>query len=355
MVRLTRNIQPIKALHRTVSYLRGVHLSKKIAVEVIKFGSKCCEKCAHNSCSGNNQDSSTTKIGIATNKARTLIQIKKPYQASGAVGWLISLFVLGVFMLSFALPMLQLVVWGWESVAQEWSVKYFDLIASTSILTISAALITVVIATILALPSHCKQSGIWLKSVIRLATLGYALPGSVMAVGLLYGVNQVSQINIYLGGESINYLIFGSIALLLFAYVSRFMAIAYSSIEASTQQIKPVFIQSARLLGVSRLRLIWQVYLPMMIPGILAGGLLVAVDVMKELPATYLLRPFGWDTLAIQVYELSSEGLFERASVPALIMVLFGSILMLIFQVLDKKTSFGYWISHRKKTNKGKI
>jgi iron(III) transport system permease protein len=73
----------------------------------------------------------------------------------------------------------------------------------------------------------------------------------------------------------------------------------------------------------------------MMAPGILAGGLLVAVDVMKELPATYLLRPFGWDTLAVRVYELSAEGLFERASVPALIMVMFGALLMFIFHRLD--------------------
>ena len=263
----------------------------------------------------------------------------KPYQAVGIIGWIISLFVFGVFMLSFAMPMLQLIIWGWSSVADEWSAKYFDLITSTSILTITAALITVMLATILALPGRCKQASIWLKSVIRLATLGYALPGSVMAVGLLYGINQVSVLNIYFGGESINHLIFGSIALLLFAYVSRFMAIAYSSIEASAQQIKPVFTQSARLLGATRLRLIWQVYLPMMTPGILAGGLLVAVDVMKELPATYLLRPFGWDTLAIQVYELSAEGLYERAAVPALIMVIFGALLMSIFQTLDKKSS----------------
>ena len=263
----------------------------------------------------------------------------RPYQSTGIIGWLISLFVFGVFMLSFAMPMLQLIIWGWSSAADEWSAKYFDLIMSTSILTITAALITVMLATILALPGRCKQASIWLKSVIRLATLGYALPGSVMAVGLLYGINQVSVLNIYFGGESINHLIFGSIALLLFAYVSRFMAIAYSSIEASAQQIKPVFTQSARLLGATRLRLIWQVYLPMMTPGILAGGLLVAVDVMKELPATYLLRPFGWDTLAIQVYELSAEGLYERAAVPALIMVIFGALLMSVFQTLDKKSS----------------
>ncbi|MDC0965524.1 iron ABC transporter permease [Candidatus Thioglobus sp.] len=264
---------------------------------------------------------------------------KKPYQARGVAAWLISFFVFSIFMLSFTMPMLQLLIWGWSSIGEEWSSKYLDLIASTSILTLSAVLITVAIATILALPGGCKRGNIWLQSVIRLATLGYALPGSVMAVGLLYGVNQISEINIQLGGESVNHLIFGSIALLIFAYVSRFMAIAYSSIDASAQQIKPVFTQSARLLGASRPRLIWQVYLPMMTPGILAGGLLVAVDVMKELPATYLLRPFGWDTLAIQVYELSAEGLYERAAVPALIMVVFGAILMSIFQYLDKKSS----------------
>ncbi|WXT99730.1 MAG: hypothetical protein Ctma_0434 [Catillopecten margaritatus gill symbiont] len=268
----------------------------------------------------------------------TSVNDTKPYQASGIKAWMITLFVFGVFMLSFAMPMLQLLIWGWESIVEEWSTKYFDLISSTAILTFSAVAITLVVATVLALPNHCKQNSTWLKSIIRLATLGYALPGSVMAVGLLYGINQISALNLYFGGESLNHFIFGSIALLLFAYVSRFMAIAYSSIEASAQQIKPVLTQSARLLGASRLRLISRIYLPILTPGILAGGLLVAVDVMKELPATYLLRPFGWDTLAIQVYELSAEGLFERAAVPALIMVLFGSVLMLIFQLLDKKS-----------------
>ena len=262
----------------------------------------------------------------------------RPYHPKGSVGWLITLFVFGVFMLSFAMPMLQLSIWAWGAFADEWSDNYIDLLISTSSLTIIAAMITVIIATTLALPGRCKRGSIWLKGMVRLATLGYALPGSVMAVGLLYGINQISVVNVYFGGESINHIIYGSIFLLLFAYVSRFMAIAYSSIDASAQQIKPVFTQTARLLGASRMRLIWQVYLPMMMPGILAGGLLVAVDVMKELPATYLLRPFGWDTLAIQTFELSAEGLFERAAVPALMMVAFGALIMMVFRYLDKKS-----------------
>ena len=203
-------------------------------------------------------------------------------------------------------------------------------------MTLSAAILTVFVATILALPSQRKNNSKSLQILIRLSTLGYALPGSVMAVGLLYTVQSISQVSIYFGGSSINHVFFGSVALLLFAYVSRFMAIAFNSASASSEQIKPVYEQSAKLLGASRLRLIWQVYLPMMTPGILAGGLLVAVDVLKELPATYLLRPFGGDTLAIRVYELSAEGLFERAAVPALMMVVFGTLLMLIFNKLDR-------------------
>ncbi|MDC1536656.1 iron ABC transporter permease [Candidatus Thioglobus sp.] len=261
----------------------------------------------------------------------------KAYYAKGITGWLIFIFVFGVFMLSFAMPLLQILIWSSEVFSLEWSDRYFDYFASSGILTISATALIVVIATILALPSRRKSESKTLQLLIRFSTLGYALPGSVMAVGLLYGVQNISLISIYFGGSSINHILFGSVALLLFAYVSRFMAIAYNSTSASAEQIKPVYGQSARLLGASRFRLINEVYLPMMMPGILAGGLLVAVDVMKELPATYLLRPFGWDTLAIRVFELSSEGLYERAAIPALIMVLFGAIIMLMFNKLDSE------------------
>ena len=261
----------------------------------------------------------------------------KAYYAKGLSGWLIFLFVFGVFMLSFAMPLLQILIWSAELFSVEWSDRYFDYFTSSGILTVSATALTVVIAIILALPSRRKSDSKGLQLLIRFSTLGYALPGSVMAVGLLYGVQNISLISIYFGGSSINHILFGSVALLLFAYVSRFMAIAYNSSSASVEQIKPVYEQSARLLGASRFRLIKEVYLPMMTPGILAGGLLVAVDVMKELPATYLLRPFGWDTLAIRVFELSSEGLYERAAIPALMMVFIGAVIMLLFNKLDSE------------------
>jgi len=259
----------------------------------------------------------------------------RPYEANGLIGWLLFVLVFGVFMLSFAMPMLQLIIWSFEKYGEELSGMYSGYFSATGILTVIATILTVAVATLLALPSRRKAESKTLQMLIRFSTLGYALPGSVMAVGLLYGVQNISLVSIYLGGQSINHILFGSVALLLFAYISRFMAIAYNSTSASSEQIKPVYEQSARLLGSSRIRLIREVYLPMMTPGILAGGLLVAVDVMKELPATYLLRPFGWDTLAIRVFELSSEGLYDRAAIPALMMVFIGAIIMLLFIKLD--------------------
>ena len=183
----------------------------------------------------------------------------KAYYAKGITGWLIFIFVFGVFMLSFAMPLLQILIWSSEVFSLEWSDRYFDYFASSGILTISATALIVVIATILALPSRRKSESKTLQLLIRFSTLGYALPGSVMAVGLLYGVQNISLISIYFGGSSINHILFGSVALLLFAYVSRFMAIAYNSTSASAEQIKPVYGQSARLLGASRFRLINEV------------------------------------------------------------------------------------------------
>ena len=241
-------------------------------------------------------------------------------------------------MLSFAMPMLQLVIWSIEKYGEEISQFYLNYLSSTGVLTVSATILTVAVATMLALPSRRKDESKALQLLIRFSTLGYALPGSVMAVGLLYGVQNISLVSIHFGGSSINHILFGSVALLL--YLHTFLdlwQLPINSTSASSEQIKPVFEQSARLLGSSRMRLIREIYLPMMTPGILAGGLLVAVDVMKELPATYLLRPFGWDTLAIRVFELSSEGLYDRAAIPALIMVFLGAIIMLLFIRLDSE------------------
>jgi len=110
----------------------------------------------------------------------------------------------------------------------------------------------------------------------------------------------------------------------LIAYMVRFLAVAFGPIESSLERIRPSLYDSARSLGAGPRRIFQEIYLPLLRPGLLTAALFVLVDVMKEMPATLLLRPFGWDTLAVRIYEMTSEGEWERAALPAITLVLIG-------------------------------
>ncbi|MCY1417436.1 putative 2-aminoethylphosphonate transport system permease protein PhnV [compost metagenome] len=102
------------------------------------------------------------------------------------------------------------------------------------------------------------------------------------------------------------------------------MAVAYGPLESGLERIRPSLAEASRSLGVGGVRLFFSVYLPLLVPGALSAALLVFVDVLKEMPATLLMRPFGWDTLAVRVFEMTSEGEWARAALPALSLVLVG-------------------------------
>ena len=127
-------------------------------------------------------------------------------------------------------------------------------------------------------------------------------------------------------GIAIGPLLTGSLIALLLAYGVRFMAVAHGPIDSSFERIKPSLWQAARSLGASNREILWRVSIPLLRTGLLSAGLLVFVEVMKEMPATLLLRPFGWDTLATRIFEMTSEGQWERAALPALTLVLAGLI-----------------------------
>ena len=260
---------------------------------------------------------------------------KQLYRPKGVASFFIFLFVFVIFLISSVIPIAHLIIWSIENIAKELTYHYLELIANTFFLILSATLIVVVIGVLFSLPYNLKRNNKIFNFLINTSTLGYALPGSVMAVSLMYSVQNISFFIEYFGGSSINYLLFGSIFLLLFCYICKFIAISYNSSKASIEQIRPIFIEGASILGASKFILISKIYLPMMRSGIFAGAILVAIDIMKELPATYILRPFGWDTLAIKTYELSADGLFERASVPALIMIIFGLLLIFLFKKIN--------------------
>lgn len=119
-------------------------------------------------------------------------------------------------------------------------------------------------------------------------------------------------------------ILLGSLGALLVAYLIRFMAVAFGPLESSLARIRPSLPQASRSLGVGGPALFLRVYLPLLLPGALSAALLVFVDVLKEMPATLIMRPFGWDTLAVRIFEMTSEGEWARASLPALTLVLVG-------------------------------
>ena len=112
----------------------------------------------------------------------------------------------------------------------------------------------------------------------------------------------------------------------LLAYVVRFLAVAYSPVDSTFELIKPSILQAARSLGSGNWQILRRISIPMLRPGIITAVLLVFVEVMKEMPATLLLRPFGWSTLATRIFEMTSEGEWERAALPAVTLIAAGLI-----------------------------
>jgi len=168
----------------------------------------------------------------------------------------------------------------------------------------------------------------------RIAAMGYAIPGSVIAVGVLVPIGRLdnaldawmrSTFNISTG-----LLLSGTIVALVFAYLVRFLAISLGTVEASLGRIKPNLDNAARSLGHSPISTLLRVHAPLLGSGLLTAAILVFVDVMKELPATLIVRPFNFDTLAVQVYRLAADERLAEASAPALAIILVGVLPVIV-------------------------
>jgi len=227
---------------------------------------------------------------------------------------------------AFVLPVVQLLVWAREAVVAG-RLPFARLLANTLVLASLAAVITGVLALVLVYAARLHPSTT-VSAVTRFVSMGYALPGSVIAVGVLGPVAVLDHLLVggleYLLGRPLGLVLTGSIAVLVFAYVVRFLAVSYQTLDASLAKIPSSFDDAARSLGMSVLGTLRRVHLPLVRGGLLTALILVFVETMKEMPATLLLRPFGFDTLAIGVWELTSESLWADAAVPALAIVAAG-------------------------------
>jgi iron(III) transport system permease protein len=159
---------------------------------------------------------------------------------------------------------------------------------------------------------------------VRFATLGYALPGTILAVG---GMMMVTFIDHQLRNRfGLTSVITGTLLAMMLGYLSRFMILAYNPIDSAMHRVTPHMGEAARSLGATPLRILSKIQIPLVRGGIFAGGLLVFVDVIKEMPITLMTRPFGWDTLAVRIFQFTSEGEWNHAALPALTLVVLGFI-----------------------------
>ena len=251
---------------------------------------------------------------------------------------------------AFALPAGQLVRWAADEVQSPtvglWQETFTEYTMNSVILAGSAAAIATLLALLMAYGTRSSSSHgnrRLPRFLSRLVTVGYAMPGAVIAAGVLIFVNPIDGAvtdfaDKYLGYGAPGYLLTGTITALVYAYVVRFMSVGFGSVESSMEKVTPNMEGAARTMGAGSWRVLRRIHLPLVGTGMAAGAILVFVDVMKELPATLLLRPFGMDTLALWTYFLSQEAWWEAAAIPALTIVVVGLIPVFILMRVGDNT-----------------
>lgn len=209
------------------------------------------------------------------------------------------------------------------------SSRYQTFITNSLMLAALAAVLTVAVATLLGSAKRILP-GTLTKAAFQTGRLGYAVPGGVIAVGLMVPVaafdNWVDSVMRANFGISTGLLITGSITLLLVAYMIRFLAAAINAYESGASAMNPNLDEAARVLGASPVRTTLRIHSPLLTPSLLTAALIVFVDVMKELPATLILRPFNFDTLAVQAFRLASDERLNGAAVPSLVIAMIGLV-----------------------------
>jgi iron(III) transport system permease protein len=261
-----------------------------------------------------------------------------PYQLGHFRGAIAGLVCALPVALGFLIPAGILLQMTLADIQQLTDTQFWNYARHSFVLALLTAMIAVAIALLLAYGVRLRPT-LGMRLSVRVAALGYAVPGSVIAVGVLVPIgrldNALDATMKSLFGLSTGLLLSGTIVALVFAYLVRFLAVSLGTVETSLGRIKPNLDDAARSLGHSPVSTLLKIHAPLMAGGLLTAALLVFVDVMKELPATLIIRPFNFDTLAVRVYQLASDERLAEAAAPALAIVVVGlvPVILLSWQI----------------------
>ena len=283
-------------------------------------------------------------------------EIGKPVQDAESVllvgwrRWAASIYGFSVLIVAFAIPFIQLLVWSVKTYSEEIHTGYFGFLLRSLFFALLASILIICCTLFLAYTKR-SSSDKTTQVMVEISTLGYAFPGTVLAVGLVFTISYTDRLLVELvnrfGSTGQGNLISGTILTVIIAYMVRFMAVGFNPIAGAMHRITPNLDEASISLGVSGISLLKRVHVPILSNGIFTAAMLVFVDVIKEMPITLMTRPFGWDTLAVKVFELTSEGEWQRAALPATAIVI-AALLPVVFlfsqteRDMDSRAHAGY-------------
>ncbi len=275
-------------------------------------------------------------------QASNSLKTPTPYRLGFLRGWAATSACLLPISLGLLLPSFLLLLMVRANLDSAMNNRFVELASNSLTLAGMTAAIALLLALVLAYGQRLDGSRP-IRFGVRLAAMGYGIPGAVIAVGILIPVtrldNAVANWITALLGTSPGLLISGTITALIFAYLVRFLAVALGSVESGLAKIRPNLDDAARSLGYTPTKTLIKIHTPLMTSSLLTAVMLVFVDVMKELPATLVMRPFNFDTLAVRVYQYASDERLVEAAAPALTILLVGllPVIVLSWQITQSR------------------
>ncbi|MCK5663398.1 MAG: iron ABC transporter permease [Thiotrichaceae bacterium] len=267
----------------------------------------------------------------------------KRIQLSFKQGWLAFTACLIPLLLGFGLPFAQLSVWTFETAEEMINSDFYTLVFNSLSLAIITAILALLLALFMSYGQRLKNSPV-IHLMVRIASMGYAIPGTVIAIGIVIPFawmdNTLDDWSRSQFDFSTGLILSGTLFALVFSYLVRFLAVSVGAVESSLGKIKPSMDDAARSMGYSPFQVLRKIHIPIMRGTLLTAVLLVFVDVLKELPATLILRPFNFNTLAVRAYELAADERLADASSAAIMIVLTGIIPVILLSLSITKNRY---------------
>ena len=259
--------------------------------------------------------------------SNTKIRPIQRQEISGMKLFIVMAIIVFTLLVGFIVPVMQLIQWVSLTNWAGFNFILFELTTQTLIVSLIASFLTVIAAIIVANTARLQINGLT-KIYSKIATMGYSIPGAVIALGVII-------VFTWLQSKGVN--LTTTIIMLVFAYVVRFLTIGYNAIETGFDKVGKSFYEASKSLGKSDLKTFFLVDLPMIKAAIIGGFLLVFIDILKELPLTMILRPFNFDTLATKSFEYANDEMVHEAAITSLAVIFLAVLAILCFYIISHK------------------